>query len=193
MAASLPYPALHATHGGIWIAHGRRRGCEAVGRGEAIARAAETPMIMLNAPLVGQPARLSRPVRARPARAVRLRPSGALRGADAEGARRMRSASPRRRATTRPPRFLREAADGAARDARQADWPEREGAWASAQSLVRLRWPWARRGRRAAANGPSATSAGCSRAARMGGERRPAAAAPGAARRRPRRSSGSSG
>src|SRR5687767_12948580 len=23
------------------------------------------------------------------------------------------------------------------------DWPEREGAWASAQSLYRLRWPWA--------------------------------------------------
>ena len=22
------------------------------------------------------------------------------------------------------------------------DWPEREGAWASAQSLYRLRWPW---------------------------------------------------
>ena len=52
MAASLPYPALHATHGGIWIATADG-GVEAVGRGEAIARAAETPMIMLNAPLVG--------------------------------------------------------------------------------------------------------------------------------------------
>ena len=52
MAASLPYPALHATHGGIWIAHSGGQ-VEAVGRGEAIARAAETPMIMLNAPLVG--------------------------------------------------------------------------------------------------------------------------------------------
>src|SRR3954463_2281715 len=48
----LPYPALHATHGGIWIAHGDGR-VEAVGRGQAIARAAETPMIMLNAPPVG--------------------------------------------------------------------------------------------------------------------------------------------
>src|SRR5687768_12836291 len=47
------YPALYATHGGIWIASpaGEVRG---VGRGEAIALAAETPMIMLNAPLVGQ-------------------------------------------------------------------------------------------------------------------------------------------
>ena len=48
-----PYPALHATHGGIWLAapDGTVR---ALGRGEAIARAAETPLIMLNAPLVGQ-------------------------------------------------------------------------------------------------------------------------------------------
>jgi hypothetical protein len=52
MAASLPYPALYATHGGIWMAHAD--GVEALGRGEAIARAAETPLIMLNAPLVGQ-------------------------------------------------------------------------------------------------------------------------------------------
>src|SRR5688500_13854126 len=53
MAASLPYPALYATHGGIWLAasDGAVRG---LGRGEAIARAAETPTIMLNAPLTGQ-------------------------------------------------------------------------------------------------------------------------------------------
>src|SRR3954465_878147 len=50
--ASLPYPALHATHGGIWIAWPDGR-TETLGRGQAIARAAETPMIMLNAPLVG--------------------------------------------------------------------------------------------------------------------------------------------
>ena len=49
----LPYPALHATHGGIWLAapDGEVR---ALGRGEAISRAAETPAIMLNAPLIGQ-------------------------------------------------------------------------------------------------------------------------------------------
>src|SRR3954462_8556861 len=52
MAASLPYPALHATHGGIWLAWPDGR-IETVGRGQAIARAAETPMIMLNAPLIG--------------------------------------------------------------------------------------------------------------------------------------------
>src|ERR671917_556518 len=53
MTSAFPYPALHATHGGIWLAtpDGAVRG---LGRGEAIARAAETPLVMLNAPLVGQ-------------------------------------------------------------------------------------------------------------------------------------------
>jgi ATP-dependent DNA helicase DinG len=46
------FPALHASHAGIWIAapDGETR---RVGKGEAMARAAETPLIMLNAPLVG--------------------------------------------------------------------------------------------------------------------------------------------
>jgi ATP-dependent DNA helicase DinG len=46
-------PALHATHAGIWLAGGDSEPREA-SRGEAIARAAETPHIILNAPLVGQ-------------------------------------------------------------------------------------------------------------------------------------------
>jgi ATP-dependent DNA helicase DinG len=49
----LPLPALHATHAGIWIADASGEVREAT-RGEAIARAAETPHIILNAPLVGQ-------------------------------------------------------------------------------------------------------------------------------------------
>ena len=53
MAAPLPLPALHATHAGIWLAGGAGEVREA-SRGEAIARAAETPHIILNAPLVGQ-------------------------------------------------------------------------------------------------------------------------------------------
>src|SRR5687767_8954843 len=46
----LPWPALHATHGGIWIASpdGEVRG---LGRDEAIGRAAETPTILLSAPM----------------------------------------------------------------------------------------------------------------------------------------------
>src|SRR5437868_10512067 len=46
-------PALHATHAGIWLAGGDGQVREA-SRGQAIARAAETPHIILNAPLVGQ-------------------------------------------------------------------------------------------------------------------------------------------
>src|SRR5256885_5714701 len=46
-------PALHATHAGIWLAGGDGEVREA-SRGEAIARAAETPHIILNGPLVGQ-------------------------------------------------------------------------------------------------------------------------------------------
>src|SRR5262249_52299182 len=38
--------------------------------------------------------------------------------------------------------FLREAAQALLAVTR-GDWPEREGAWNSAQSLFRLRWPWA--------------------------------------------------
>src|SRR5215213_1072699 len=49
----LRLPALHATHAGIWIA-ARGEDAREASRGEAIARAAETPHIILNAPLVGQ-------------------------------------------------------------------------------------------------------------------------------------------
>ncbi|MBL0021941.1 MAG: hypothetical protein IPP23_06395 [Sphingomonadales bacterium] len=53
MAPPLTFPALHASHAGIWIASpdGETR---RVGKAEAVARAAETPHIMLNAPLVAQ-------------------------------------------------------------------------------------------------------------------------------------------
>ena len=141
MAASLPYPALHATHGGIWLARGEG-GVEAVGRGQAIARAAETPVIMLNAPLVGQrlgypdlsgldllelfafvhPARFAVPTPRGLAHALGLPPPHD----DAEA-----------------PSFLLRAAAALLERMESADWPEREGAWASAQSLYRLRWSWA--------------------------------------------------
>src|SRR6478672_11168686 len=50
---SVRLPALHATHAGIWIS-GREGQAREASRGEAIARAAETPHIILNAPLIGQ-------------------------------------------------------------------------------------------------------------------------------------------
>jgi ATP-dependent DNA helicase DinG len=140
MAVSLPYPSLHATHGGIWLCLGDGH-VEAVGRGEAIARAAETPMIMLNAPLVGN--RLGYPdlngldllelfAFVHPARFAVPTPSGlafALGLAAPEGEEAAAG-------------FLREAA-AALLATLATDWPEREGAWASAQALYRLRWTWA--------------------------------------------------
>src|SRR3954465_4139577 len=140
MAASLPYPALYATHGGIWIAapDGEVR---ALGRGEAIARAAETPTIMLNAPLVGQ--RLGYPELSgldllelfafvHPARHAVPTPKGL---ADALG-----MAAPADDGAAAS--FLLDAAE-ALLATLAGDWPEREGAWASAQALARLGWTWA--------------------------------------------------
>ncbi|QPQ54308.1 ATP-dependent DNA helicase [Allosphingosinicella flava] len=176
MTASLPYPALYATHGGIWIAdpEGRVRG---VGRGEAIARAAETPMVMLNAPLVGQ--RLGYPdlsgldllelfAFVHPARFVVPTPkglAGVLRSSPVRGGGSAvalteglakGSGQPLHQPSAGPPphagedfdgayaaAFLLEAAETLLSTLEDPAWPEREGAWASAQSLYRLRWPWA--------------------------------------------------
>src|SRR3989442_11264432 len=127
----LPYPALHASHAGIWIAtpDGEAR---AVGRGEAIARAAETPMILLNAPLVGQ--RLGYPELSgldllelfafvHPARHAVPTPKGL---AEALG---LPVPADDIAATS----FLLDAAE-ALLATLAGDWPEREGAWASAQA-----------------------------------------------------------
>jgi ATP-dependent DNA helicase DinG len=141
MSPTLPYPALHATHGGIWLASpdGEVRG---IGRGEAAARAAETPMIVLNAAVTAtrlgiaefsgldllelfafvHPARFAVPTPAGLARALGI-------AAPVDDA--------------RAPAFLIEAAKALlGRIAEPEGWAEREGAWNSAQSLARLRWPW---------------------------------------------------
>jgi len=141
MALALPYPALHATHGGIWIASpdGEVRG---IGRGEAAARAAETPMIVLNAAVTAarlglaefsgldllelfafvHPARFAVPTPAGLARALDLSPP-----VD----------------DARAPAFLIEAAQALlGRMADRDGWAEAYGAWNSHQSLARLRWPW---------------------------------------------------
>lgn len=140
MAVSLPYPALYATHGGIWMALPDGR-VEGLGRGQAIARAAETPLIMLNAPLTGQ--RLGYPdlsgldllelfAFVHPARFAVPTPKGLAKALGLEAPASDGEAAP----------FLLEAA-AALLATLERDWPEREGAWASAQSLHRLRWPWA--------------------------------------------------
>ncbi len=135
----LPYPALHASHAGIWLADAQ--GTRPVGRGEAIRVAADTPVLLLNAPVIGQrlgyadlsgldllelyafmhPARFVVPTPAGLARAVDLSPPD--RDGDVAA-------------------FLLEAAD-ALLAVVQEEWPEREGAWTAIRSLTRLRWTWA--------------------------------------------------
>ena len=136
---NLPYPALHASHAGVWIADAG--GCRAVGRGEAIRRAADTPMIVLNAPFVGQ--RLGYAELSgldllelfaflKPATFLPPTPRGL--------ARMVGLAPPEDEASIAA--FLRDATS-ALLAIPDGDWPEREGAWTAAQSLTRLRWPWA--------------------------------------------------
>ena len=141
MTAALPHPALHASHSGVWVAmpDGATR---AISRGEAIRMAADTPVLLMNAPLVGQrlgygdlsgldllelfaflhPARFMVPTPKGLARATGL----PLPERDADVA-----------------AFLRDATEKMLRAIDDPDWPEREGAWTSAQSLARVRWPWA--------------------------------------------------
>ncbi len=136
-----PYPALHASHAGIWIASpdGTVRG---VGRGEAIAKAAETPMILLNAPLVGE--RLGYAELSgldllelfafiHPARFMVPTPKGLAAALGLEAPKDDEAAAA----------LLPRAAAILIDRLGAPDWPEREGAWASAGSLARLRWPWA--------------------------------------------------
>ncbi|MFL6742544.1 MAG: ATP-dependent DNA helicase, partial [Sphingomicrobium sp.] len=141
MPAPLPLPALHATHAGIWLAGGDGEVREA-SRGEAIARASETPHIILNAPLVGQrlgypevsgldllelfaflhPARFAVPTAAGLSKALGLEPPEGE--ADAAAA-------------------LKRIADRLLALLDDADWAEREGAWTSNATLHRLGWGWA--------------------------------------------------
>jgi len=137
-AVTLPYPALHASHAGVWIADAE--GCRAVGRGEAIRLAADTPMIVLNAPLIGQRLGyadlsgldlLELYAFLKPATFLAPTPRGFARA--------LGLTEPESEDRIAP--FLRDAASALLALA-EGDWPEREGAWTAAQSLARLRWPW---------------------------------------------------
>jgi ATP-dependent DNA helicase DinG len=138
---SLRLPTLHATHAGIWVTSpdGEPR---RVGRGEAVARAADTPHVLLNAPLIGQrlgypevsgldllelfaflhPARFVVPTVAGLARAVGLQPSAD----EGEAAALLARIAARLLMVPDDP-----------------DWAGREGAWTSNATLHRLGWTWA--------------------------------------------------
>ncbi|NNC72425.1 MAG: ATP-dependent DNA helicase [Sphingomonadaceae bacterium] len=140
-AVPLPHSALHATHGGIWIASPEGEIRE-VGRGVAIAAASETPMIVLNAPMTGQ--RLGYPELSgldllelfafvHPARFTVPTPKGMARTLGLTVPENDEDAT----------LLLLEAAGHLLATLEWEDWSERYGAHAIAQSLTRLRWPWA--------------------------------------------------
>ncbi|WP_128892247.1 ATP-dependent DNA helicase [Erythrobacter sp. HKB08] len=141
MAVPLPLPAIHASHAGTWIrdANGATRGSS---KGEAIVAASDTPMLLLNAPLVAT--RLGYPdlscldllelfAFVHPARFCVPTPKGL---ASALGLDPPES-------DDAVPAMLQQAAGVLVEHCESEDWPEREGAWSSLQSLMRLRWPWA--------------------------------------------------
>jgi ATP-dependent DNA helicase DinG len=126
--------ALHASHSGVWYADAR--GTLAISRGEAMARAAETPLIMLNAPLVAT--RLGYPIF--PGWICsNCSPSSIPRASWCPRPRAwpMRWAWPNRRRTMQVPALLQQAAGRCcSKPARDPDWAAREGAWSALQSLV---------------------------------------------------------
>ncbi|MEY4869526.1 MAG: hypothetical protein RIS11_720, partial [Pseudomonadota bacterium] len=146
MAYPLAFPALHASHAGIWIAtpDGETR---RVGKAEAVSRAADTPHILLNAPLVAQ--RLGYPELSgldllelfafvHPARFVVPTAKGF-----AEALQISRSSGEDLRDET-VPQLLVAAASKLLTALSETAWPEREGAWDAAQALARLHWSWGR-------------------------------------------------
>jgi ATP-dependent DNA helicase DinG len=138
---SLSLPALHASHGGCWLRDGNGT-TRTVAKGEAITAAADTPLLMLNAPLVAS--RLGYPDLSgldllelfafiHPARFMVPTPKGlahalGLAEPDSDDA---------------VPALLQQAAGVLLGTCDAADWAEREGAWTNLQSLVKMRWPWA--------------------------------------------------
>ena len=137
----LPLPALHASHGGCWLrdGHGATR---AVSKGDAIVAAADTPLLLLNAPLVAT--RLGYPdlsgldllelfAFVHPAKFVVPTAKGLAHAL----------ALPEPADDSAVPALLQQAAEALLGQCQQPDWAEREGAWSALQNLTRLRWTWA--------------------------------------------------
>ncbi len=141
MTTSLFLPALHASHAGTWLREGSGE-TRGVSKGEAVMALADTPLLILNAPLVAN--RLGYPdlsgldllelfAFVHPAKFCVPTPKGlahalGLAEPDSDDA---------------VPLLLQQAAGALVARCDGEDWLEREGAWSTLQSLTRLRWPWA--------------------------------------------------
>lgn len=137
----LSLPALHASHSGTWACQPRGE-VSTLQRGEAVARAADTPHLILNAPLIAArlgypdlsgldllelyafvfPARFCVPTAKGLAEALGLEPPTS---------------------DDRVPILLQEAANALLNICADKAWEFRDGAWTALQSLIRLRWSWA--------------------------------------------------
>jgi ATP-dependent DNA helicase DinG len=148
MLSPLSFPALHASHGGIWLREGAGE-TRAVSKGEAVGLAAETPVILLNAPLMGQ--RLGYPdlngldllelwAFVHPARFLVPTPKGLAEALNLS----LNLPGGGSLAESAIPGLYHAAAQALIATLSEPAWAEREGGWTAAQALHRLRWPWAR-------------------------------------------------
>ncbi|MEL7199241.1 MAG: ATP-dependent DNA helicase [Pseudomonadota bacterium] len=139
--APLPLAALHSSHSGNWLraANGET---EAVSKGDAIMAAADTPVLLINAPLIAN--RLGYPdlsgldllelfAFVHPARFCVPTPRGLAQA--------LEIAEPKDDADV--PQFLQIAAGALVEMCEAPEWFEREGAWSALQNMQKLRWPWA--------------------------------------------------
>ncbi len=140
-AQPLPLPALHASHGGNWLRSPNGE-TGAVSKGDAIMAAADTPVLVVNAPLVAN--RLGYPdlsgldllelfAFVHPAQFCVPTPRGLAQALGLEEP----------SGDDAVPAFLQLAAGTLIAACESEEWAERDGAWSVLQSMVRLRWPWA--------------------------------------------------
>ena len=138
---ALPFPALYASHSGCWLRGGDGL-TRTVGKGDAIMAATDTPLLILNAPLVAT--RLGYPDLSgldllelfafiHPARFMVPTPKGLAHALDL----------PEPESDDGVPALLQDAAGVLLERCEGVDWAEREGAWSGLQTLTRLRWSWA--------------------------------------------------
>ncbi|WP_083550515.1 ATP-dependent DNA helicase [Sphingorhabdus lutea] len=155
MIPSLAFPAIHASHAGIWMAKNDANTgeiiCRSIGKGEAISLVCDTPTIMLNTPAIAQrlgyadingldilelfafihPAQFMVPTPRGLARKLDLLPNNIETG-EVEEHINDDDIAP----------LLLKSAQKLLSTLQNPKWAERDGSWNSAQSLSRLKWPW---------------------------------------------------